>query len=112
MAKSHSSTGGATPSKEEAARPMAEVGGVRSSDDPVPDLHWPGQNTGERRDATCSAEVKRKAGCGDGSRELPAPEKVRKLQITLYRKAQSSPGYRFWSLSGEVQRADVLETAW
>jgi group II intron reverse transcriptase/maturase len=34
------------------------------------------------------------------------------LQITLYRKAKSSPGYRFWSLYGEVQRADVLETAW
>ena len=33
---------------------MAEVGGVRSSDDPVPDL-WFGELAGERRDATCSA---------------------------------------------------------
>jgi group II intron reverse transcriptase/maturase len=34
------------------------------------------------------------------------------LQITLYRKAKSKPGYRFWSLYGEVQRADVLAAAW
>jgi group II intron reverse transcriptase/maturase len=34
------------------------------------------------------------------------------LQITLYRKAKSKPEYRFWSLYGEVQRADVLERAW
>ncbi len=83
---------------------------------------------GEQRDATCSAEVKRnegprrrrtgqvaagsRASRGDGSQELPAPKKVRQLQITLYRKAKSSPGSRFWSLYGEVQRADVLETAW
>jgi hypothetical protein len=55
---------------------------------------------------------KRNEGRGDGPQGLPAPKKVRQLQITLYRKAQSSPGYRFWSLYGEVQRADVLETAW
>jgi group II intron reverse transcriptase/maturase len=34
------------------------------------------------------------------------------LQITLYRKAKSKPVYRFWSLYGEVQRADVLAAAW
>jgi RNA-directed DNA polymerase len=111
MAGKEDSTGGTTPSKGEAVRAVAEVGGVRSSDDPVLDL-WFGQPTGERRDATCSAEVKRNEGCGDGPQGLPTPEKLRKLQITLYRKAQSSPGYRFWSLYGEVQRADVLETAW
>ncbi len=54
------STGGATP-KGKAVRAMAEVGGVRSSDDPVPDL-WFGQPAGERRDATCSAGVKRREG--------------------------------------------------
>jgi len=112
MANPQEQTGGTTPSKEEAARVMAEVGGVRSSADPVPDLHWAGQPAGERRDATCSAEVKRNEGRGDGPSGLPTPDKVRKLQITLYRKAQSSPGYRFWSLYGEVQRADVLAAAW
>jgi group II intron reverse transcriptase/maturase len=56
--------------------------------------------------------VKSNEGCGDGPQGLPAPDKVRKLQITLYRKAKSKPGYRFWSLYGEVQRAEVLEAAW
>ncbi len=111
MASKEDSTDGATPSKEKAARAVTEVGGVRSSDDPVPDL-WSGEPTGERRDATCSAGEKRREGRGDGPRGLPAPDKVRQLQITLYRKAQSKPEYRFWSLYGEVQRADVLTTAW
>lgn len=90
----------------------AEVGGVRSSDDPVLDLWWSGQPAEERRDATCSAAVKRKEGSGDGPRGLATPDQVRKLQITLYQKAKAQPGYRFWSLYGEVQRADVLEEAW
>jgi group II intron reverse transcriptase/maturase len=108
---SKDSTGGATPSKEKAVRAVTEVGGVRSSDDPVPDL-WSGELAEERRDATCSAGEKRREGCGDGPRGLTAPEKVRQLQITLYRKAQAKPEYRFWSLYGEVQRADVLTAAW
>jgi group II intron reverse transcriptase/maturase len=76
------------------------------------DLWWSGENMAEPRDATCSAGVKSNEGRGDGPQGLPAPTKVRQLQITLYRKAQSKPGYRFWSLYGEVQRADVLATAW
>src|SRR5688572_20117406 len=111
MASKEDSTGGATPETEKAARATAGVGGVGSSDDPVPDL-WSGQLAEERRDATCSAGAKRREGCGDGPRGLTAPEKVRQLQITLYRKAKSKPEYRFWSLYGEVQRADVLQAAW
>src|SRR5579862_8728658 len=111
MASQEDSTGGATPSKEKAVRAVTGVGGVRSSDDPVPDL-WSGEPAGERRDATCSAGEKRREGRGDGPRGLTAPDKVRQLQITLYRKAQAQPEYRFWSLYGEVQRADVLATAW
>jgi RNA-directed DNA polymerase len=103
-------TNGATP-QGKAAQAMAEVGGVRSSDDSVPDL-WFGQPAEERRDATCSAGEKSREGCGDGPQGLTAPDKVRQLQITLYRKAQSKPEYRFYSLYGEVQRADVLATAW
>ena len=111
MAGKEDSTGGATPAKGEAARAVAGVGGVRSSDDPAPDL-WFGKPAGERRDATCSAGEKRREGRGDGPQGLTAPDKVRQLQITLYRKAKSKTEYRFWSLYGEVQRADVLAAAW
>lgn len=111
MAGNKDSTDGATRSNGKAERAMAEVGGIRSSDDSVPDL-WFGQPAEERRDATCSAEVKRREGPGDGPRGLLAPDKVRQLQITLYQKAKSKPEYRFWSLYGEVQRVDVLAAAW
>jgi RNA-directed DNA polymerase len=90
------STGGATSSKGKAARIRAEVGGVGSSKEGAPDL-WFGQNASERSDATCSAGAKRREGSGDGSAAagLTAPDKVRQLQITLYRKAKSKPEYRF-----------------
>ena len=58
MASKQSSTGGTTSIKREAARAMAGVGGVRSSEDAAPDL-WFGQSAEERRDATCSAARKR-----------------------------------------------------
>ena len=62
MASKEDSTGGATPPKEgKAERAVAEVGGVRSSDDSVPDL-WSGERAEERRDATCSAARKRNEG--------------------------------------------------
>ena len=61
MVSKEDSTGGTTPAKGEAARAVAGVGGVRSSDDPVPDL-WSGEPAGERRDATCSAGAKRREG--------------------------------------------------
>src|SRR6266511_1277310 len=112
MASKQDSTGGATSKKGEAVRAMTGVGGPNSSDDAVADLWWSGENPVEPSGATCSAEVKRSKGRGDGPRGLLAPDKVRELQITLYRKAKSKPGYRFWSLYGEVQRADVLATAW
>ena len=51
---------------------------------------------------------KRSEGRGDGRGN---PDKVRQLQIALYRKAKAEPRYRFWSLYGEVQRRDVLEAA-
>ncbi len=36
--------------------------------------------------------------------EIRTPEKVRQLQITLYRKAKAQPTYRFWSLYGELHQ--------
>lgn len=42
---------------------------------------------------------------------LATPEKVRRLQRTLYRKAKTDRTWRAWSLYGELCRRDVLETA-
>src|SRR3954470_22212980 len=46
-----------------------------------------------------------------GATRIITPDKVRQLQIALYRKAKSAPKYRFWSLYGEVMRRDILEAA-
>jgi hypothetical protein len=91
MARKEDSTDGTTSTKREAAQARAEVGGVRSSDDSVPGPASGGfgQLAEERRDATCSAEVKRRQGRGDGPRWLTASDKVRRLQIALYRKAKT-----------------------
>jgi len=46
-----------------------------------------------------------------GATRIATPDKVRQLQITLYRKAKAAPRYRFWSLYGELLRQDVLDRA-
>jgi len=43
--------------------------------------------------------------------EIRTPDKVRKLQRALYRKAKAEPKYRFWSLYGDIMRRDLLEHA-
>ena len=63
------------------------------------------------RDATCSHARQRSKGAGDGSQEIVTPEKLRKLQRALYCKAKAEPGYRFWSLHGELTRIEVLAHA-
>lgn len=58
--------------------------------------------------------VKRGEGLGDGLGEnlwLKTPPKVRKLQLALYRKAKENRQWRFYSLYGEICRADVLSAA-
>jgi RNA-directed DNA polymerase len=43
---------------------------------------------------------------------LATLDKVRELQIKLYRKAKSEPEFRFYQLYDKVYRADVLLRAW
>ena len=97
-------------SAREAGWVAGAVGVARSSVD-----LWDMTTHGEPRGGTCSNAERRSEGGGDGLAKagLTTPEtnKVRKLQITLYRKAKAQPQYRFWSLYGEVLRRDVLAAA-
>lgn len=63
------------------------------------------------REGTCHHAPRRSEGEGDGPRGITTPEKLRKLQIALYRKAKAEPKGRFWSLYGEIGRRDLLEFA-
>lgn len=64
----------------------------------------------EREGARLDAP-ERSEGQGDGPRGTTTPEKIRKLQTALYRKAKADPKWRFWSLYGEICRRDILEHA-
>jgi RNA-directed DNA polymerase len=97
----------------------AEVGGVHSNKEEG-EVHL-GELSAEvlamlkalSRDSACSHASPRSAGQGDGPGHtgIVTPEKIRKLQRTLYRKAKAEPKYRFWSLYGDIIRPDVLEHA-
>jgi hypothetical protein len=97
----------------EAARAAGVVGVPRSSVD-LPDS----KTGGERRRGTWVKARGHGEEPADGRAEaetlfdrITTPPKVQKLQRVLYRKAKAEPGYRFYSLYGELLRRDVLETA-
>ena len=97
----------------EAERAAAEVGVLHSIVDLLAmDAEYREQlRQSAGREGTCSDACKRREGQGDGPRGIQTPEKVRKLQIALYRKAKADPQWRFWSLYGEICRRDILEHA-
>ena len=97
----------------ETARTVRGVG-VPSSSDDLPE----NKTGGERRRGTWAKAGGHSEGLADGRTTvgtlfdwITTPPKVQKLQRTLYRKAKAEPGYRFYSLYGELLRRDVLETA-
>jgi len=97
----------------EASRAGAEVGVSHSSVEARDST-----TCAEPRGGTCVQASQNSEGPGDGWEDLlnewtriVTPEKVRKLQRALYRKAKAEPKYRFWSLYGELSRQDILETA-
>ena len=95
------------------AKAAGVVGVPRSSEDP------PESKTGgERRrgawvkvNGTSEGPVDGRAAVATLFDRIITPPKVQKLQRALYRKAKAEPGYRFYSLYGELLRRDVLETA-
>jgi RNA-directed DNA polymerase len=95
----------------------SEVGGVHSNDETSWLDLWALSPESRAylkavaRNAACPQAPQRREGAGDGSQEITTPEKLRKLQRALYRKAKAEPGYRFWSLYGELTRSDLLEHA-
>jgi RNA-directed DNA polymerase len=97
----------------EPAKAAGVVGVLRSSVDPSE-----GKTDGERRRGTWVNVRGHSEGRDDGRAEaetlfarITTPTKVQKLQRALYRKAKAEPGYRFYSLYGELLRRDVIETA-
>jgi RNA-directed DNA polymerase len=95
------------------ARAAGVVGVPRSSGDPSES-----KTDGERRRGTWVNVRRHSEGADDGRAavatlfdRITTPPKVQKLQRALYRKAKAAPGYRFYSLYGELRRRDVIETA-
>jgi len=87
----------------------AEVGAAGSSVD-----LWASIPHEERSGSAYIQATKRSEGSGDGrakARIKTPKDKLRKLQIALYRKAKAEPKWRFWSLYGEICREEVLMEA-
>src|SRR2546430_7863167 len=75
------------------------------------DLHYFKRCKEPRGDTYAKRRGEAKDAGMAGATRIVTPDKVRQLQIALYRKAKASPKYRFWSLYGELLRREVLERA-
>src|SRR5258708_22885154 len=98
----------------EQAGQISKAGGV-AGEVGVPhssvDLHFFKRGKEPRGDTYSTRRSEAKDAGMAGATQIITPNKVRELQIALYRKAKASPKYRFWSLYGELLRHDVLATA-
>src|SRR5436305_4386403 len=75
------------------------------------DLHYFKRCGEPRGDAYSTHRGEAKDAEMAGATRIITPNKVRELQIVLYRKAKAQPKYRFWSLYGELLRQEVLSAA-
>ena len=101
------STGATSLATDKGAGTVAEVGAADSSVD-----LWDTITHEERDGSACIQTTRRSEGDGDGRKKrIGTPEKLRKLQIALYRKAKAEPQWRFYSLYGEICREEVLMEA-
>jgi len=91
----------------EAGEVAAEVGVPHSS----VDLHYFKRCREPRGDTYSMRGGEAKDAGMAGATRIKTPDKIRQLQIALYRKAKTAPKYRFWSLYGELLRRDLLERA-
>ena len=73
---------------------------------------WESITRRKQREGTCLEATRRREGSSDGwDNQLPTPQKIRDLQIKLYRKAKADRKWKAWSLYGEICRRDILEMA-
>jgi len=113
--ESWENSGGGCPTRPSAqAGPASEADGA-AGEVGVPhssvDLHHL-KRCKEPRGDTCSTRGGEAKDAGmAGATRIGTPDKVRQLQIALYRKAKAEPKYRFWSLYGELPRLDMLARA-
>jgi len=96
------------------AGPTSKAGGV-AGEVGVPhssvDLHYFKRCKEPRGDTYSTHGSEAKDAEMAGATRIVTPDKVRELQIVLYRKAKAQPKYRFWSLYGELLRQEVLSAA-
>ena len=96
------------------SRPAGEMGQALGG---VGVLHssvdlWESITHRKQREGTCIEATRRREGSSDGwDNQLPTPQKIRELQIKLYRKAKADRKWKAWSLYGEICRRDILEMA-
>jgi len=103
--EAQASTGATSPATDKGVWATAEVGAAGSSVD-----LWDTITQGEQSGSACIHASKRSEGPGDGrQKRIKTPaQKLRKLQIALYRKAKAEPKWRFYSLYGEICREEIL----